>query len=69
MPNTTIITVWSVTVAGRDDGLYLFTNLHDAERFNLAVESNGGSATVKEEPVNHGAIVVELIAAEGEDDE
>lgn len=62
--NRTVETVWAVTVENRVDGLYLFRQMHDAERFALAVESAGGKAAVTEEPINHSPATVELIEQE-----
>ena len=61
---STIVSVYSVRVEGRMDGLYLFVNEADAEAFRTEVEAQGGEAYVNEEPVNHSA--VELITAERE---
>lgn len=56
-----------VDVAGREDGIYVFTSRHDADRFEAAV--NRGSsvenpAFLSETPVNVGDAAERLIAAE-----
>jgi hypothetical protein len=53
--NTTCITVWSVKVTDRMDGLYLFVNEAHAEMFRTEVEAQGGEAFVTEEPLNASA--------------
>ena len=45
--------VYLVTVAGREDGTYLFEERIDAEAFAEVVARHGGEATLSEEPV-HG---------------
>lgn len=59
--------VYAVLVDGRDDGLYLFWDRSDAERFRDAVidSSFGGTtAMLSEEPVADGDQAIRLIEAE-----
>jgi hypothetical protein len=46
-----------VSVESREDGIYLFDDLLDAEAFQKVVRRHGGEAGLSEEPVhdNHGA--------------
>jgi hypothetical protein len=60
--NTTSVSVYSVKVTDRMDGLYLFSNEADAESFAQAVHDNGGEAFVAVEPINLSAR--DLIQAE-----
>lgn len=56
--------VYSVTVHGRMDGLYLFADEADATRFAEAVIQAGGEVEQSDEPINDAATTDELIAAE-----
>lgn len=60
--------IYSITVEGRDDGIYLFRRLEDARRFACAVHEAGGSFTETREPLNGPLSTQALIAAELEDD-
>jgi hypothetical protein len=53
-----------VSVEGREDGLYLFDDLLDAETFVKAVRQWGGEAAISEEPVNDNRAGDRLIDAE-----
>lgn len=41
--------IYGVLVPGREEGLYLFDDLHDAEGFAEAVSDNGGFSELSEE--------------------
>jgi hypothetical protein len=53
-----------VRVEGREDGIYLFDDLLDAEAFQEAVRHRGGEALVSEEPVYDAHAADRLIDAE-----
>jgi hypothetical protein len=41
--------IYGVLVPGREEGLYLFADLHDAEDFAWAVRNHGNAAELSEE--------------------
>jgi hypothetical protein len=53
-----------VSVEGREDGIYLFDDLVDAEAFQKAVRRWGGEADLTEEPVHDNHAADRLIDAE-----
>jgi len=53
-----------VSVEGREDGIYLFDDLVDAEAFQNAVRHWGGEADLTEEPVHDNHAADRLIDAE-----
>jgi hypothetical protein len=53
-----------VSVEGREDGVYLFDDLVDAEAFQKAVRRWGGEADLTEEPVHDNHAADRLIDAE-----
>jgi hypothetical protein len=53
-----------VSVDGREDGIYLFDDLVDAEAFQKAVRRWGGAANLNEEPVHDNRAADLLIDAE-----
>jgi hypothetical protein len=55
-----------VSVEGREDGIYLFDDLVDAEAFQKAVRHWGGEAELSEEPVHDNHAADRLIDAERE---
>jgi hypothetical protein len=55
-----------VRVEGREDGVYLFDDLVDAEAFQEAVRRWGGEAEISEEPVHDNHAADRLIDAERE---
>jgi len=57
-----------VDVDGREDGIYVFARLHDADRFKAVVNHDSADedspAFLMETPINVGAAAERLIAAE-----
>jgi hypothetical protein len=53
-----------VSVEGREDGIYLFDDLLDAEAFQEAVRHRGGEAELSEEPVHDAHAADRLVDAE-----
>jgi hypothetical protein len=56
----------SVVVDGREDGIYLFDDLVDAEAFRETVKRGGGEADLGEHPVHDNRAAEALIDAERE---
>ena len=56
--------IYGVLVPGREEGFYLFADLHDAEDFAWAVRDNGNVAELSEELLYPVKGVGELIEAE-----
>lgn len=56
--------VYCFTVEGRNDGVYVFADMDDRNRFERAVREAGGDGHAHEEPINAHAGAAELIAAE-----
>jgi hypothetical protein len=56
--------IYRVTVAGREDGMYLFDHPHDAEDFWRVVRDHGGLAEWDEEPIHDRLAADALIGAE-----
>jgi hypothetical protein len=54
-----------VSVEGREDGVYLFDDLVDAEAFQKMVRHRGGQARLTEEPIHGHRAADQLIDAEG----
>ena len=54
-----------VSVTGREDGIYVFDDLVDAEAFLRMVRHRGGEAVLSEEPVHDHRAADQLIDAEG----
>jgi hypothetical protein len=54
-----------VSVSGREDGIYVFDDLLDAEVFLRMVRHRGGEAVLSEEPVHDHRAADGLIDAEG----
>jgi hypothetical protein len=60
--------VYGVLIPGREEGFYLFADLHDAEDFAWAVRDNGSVAELSEEllyPFLGAGDLVEAEAAAG----
>jgi hypothetical protein len=54
-----------VAVEGREDGVYVFDDLVDAEAFQRMVRRRGGEAALSEKPVHDHRAADQLIDAEG----
>ena len=54
-----------VSVTGREDGIYVFDDLLDAEAFQRMVCHRGGEGVLSEEPVHDHRAADQLIDAEG----
>jgi hypothetical protein len=59
-----IRSIFGVLVPGREEGFYLFADLHDAEDFAWAVRDNGNVAELSEELLYPYQGISELIEAE-----
>jgi hypothetical protein len=56
--------IYGVSVRGREEGLYLFADLHDAENFAWAVRDHGNVAELSEELLHPFLGAGDLIEAE-----
>jgi hypothetical protein len=54
-----------VSVTGREDGIYVFDDLLDAEAFQRMVRRRGGEAVLSEKPIHDHRAADQLIDAEG----
>jgi hypothetical protein len=61
--------VWVIDVDGRMDGLYVFTDEDDADRFRDAVIEAGGDCVKSTEPLLNSDATDELVADELEEED